>query len=296
MTRQRRPPPPTAATAMSSAAVVAATAAVMGAFAANSVLARLALQGGHADPLSFAAVRLAAGALVLGLLVLPRRRVGGDAVSAVALLVYATAFAGAYLALPTGTGALILFGAVQVTMIGWGLAHGERLSPLQTAGLAAALGGLVVLVAPGLGAPPPGPALLMAAAGVAWGVYSLRGRHGADPTATTAGNFLRAAPAALVLVGVAVAWRVPVAMTPGGAAYAVVSGAATSGLGYAAWYAVVPRLRATGAATVQLSVPVLAALGGVVFVAEPVTGRLLVASAVTLGGIALVLRPRREGT
>lgn len=264
----------------------------MAAFAANSVLARLALQG-HADPWTFTALRLGAGAAALGLLLAVRRvRPAGDAGSAAALLVYAAGFSVAYLALPTGTGALALFGAVQLTMIGWGLAHGERLRPAAWLGLALALGGLAWLVAPGLGAPPPGPALGMVAAGVGWGAYSLRGRGHADPTAATAGNFLRAAPlaAAVALWGAA---QGEASLDPLGAALAVTSGALTSGLGYAAWYAVLPSLRATSASVVQLSVPVLAALGGAVFVAEPVTARLALASSLTLGGIALVLRAPR---
>ena len=273
--------------------VLAATALVMAAFAANSVLARLALAGGHADALTFTAVRLASGAGALGVLLAARgRRPTGGWVSAGALLVYAAAFSVAYLALPTGTGALVLFGTVQLTMIGWGLVRGERLRPVQALGLALALGGLVVLVAPGLGAPPLGAALLMALAGAAWGVYSLRGRGATDPTAQTTGNFLRAAPVAvgLALAGLAAGHA---HLTPSGAALAVTSGALTSGLGYAAWYAVLPRLRATSASVVQLSVPVLAALGGVALVGEPLTARLALASAATLGGIALVVRRPR---
>lgn len=272
--------------------VAAATALVMVAFAANSVLARAALVGGHADAFSFTALRLAAGAAALGLLVAARRtRPGGDAVSAGALVVYAAGFSAAYLALPTGTGALVLFGAVQLTMVGWGVARGERLGPRATLGLVAALGGLVWLVAPGVDAPPLGPALAMAAAGVGWGAYSLRGRGSADPTADTAGNFLRAAPAGAVLAAGALALG-RAHLDGAGAVLAVASGALTSGLGYAAWYAVLPHLRATSAAVVQLSVPVLAALGGVAFVAEPITARLALASALTLGGIALVVRER----
>lgn len=274
-------------------ALLATTALVMAAFAANSVLARLALAGGHADALAFTAVRLAAGAAVLGGLVAARRtRLAGDAAGATALLVYAAAFSVAYLALPTGTGALVLFGSVQLTMIGWGWVRGERLRPVQALGLALALGGLGVLVAPGLGAPPPGPAALMVAAGVAWGIYSLRGRGATDPTAATAGHFVRAAPVAGLLAFAAAATG-HAAMDASGAALAVASGALTSGLGYAAWYAVLPRLRATTAAVVQLSVPVLAALGGVAFVGEAPTVRLAAASVATLGGIALVVAQRR---
>ena len=273
-------------------AIAALTALVMAAFAANSVLARLALRTTAIDAATFSAVRLAAGAAVLALVV-RRGGAGGSWPSAVAQFAYAAGFSFAYLALTAGTGALVLFGAVQLTMTGWGLAHGERLSGAQWAGLAVALGGLVVLLAPGLEAPPLGPALLMGGAGAAWGAYSLRGRGARRPAAESAGNFVRAAALGLGLVAVA-------AVVPGGAvrldgaglAYAVVSGGVTSGLGYVGWYAVLPALRATSAATVQLSVPVLAALGGLAVLGEPVTARLAFATAATLGGIAVVIRGR----
>ena len=269
--------------------LLGATGLVMAAFAANSVLARAALHAGHADAFTFTAVRLTAGAVVLGALVATRRRrLAGDLGSATALLVYAAAFSTAYLALPTGTGALVLFGSVQITMVGWAVARGERLRLVQMLGLAAAFGGLVVLVAPGVGAPPVGAALGMALAGVAWGVYSLRGRGVADATAATAGNFVRAAPAAVVF---ALAMAASGHADARGLVLAAVSGAVTSGLGYAAWYAVLPHLRATTASAVQLSVPVLAALGGVAFVGEALGLRLVAASVLTLGGIALVVRP-----
>lgn len=273
-------------------AVVALTALTMAAFAANSVLCRLALQTTAIDPATFTAVRLAAGALTLwGVVRLRRGRMGGSWGSAAALFVYAAAFSFAYLGLTVGTGALILFGAVQLTMIGWGLARGERLSGLQTLGLAAALGGLVVLVLPGLAAPPLGAALLMAASGAAWGVYSLRGRGSRSAAADSAGNFARAVPMAVGLGALVLVWPGAAAHGDGpGLAYATLSGAVTSGLGYVVWYAVLPALRATSAATVQLSVPVLAALGGVALVGEAITLRLALASALTLGGIALVLR------
>ncbi len=269
--------------------LVAAAALVMVAFAANSVLARLALAVGHADALAFTAVRLASGAVVLGGLVAARRgRIGGDGVSAAALLVYAAAFSLAYLALPAGTGALVLFGAVQATMIGWGVATGERLRAVQTAGLALALAGLVVLVAPGVGAPPLGAAVLMAVAGAAWGVYSLRGRTSTDATAATAGNFLRAAPVAVGLALVATGTGHG-DLDGAGVALAVASGAVTSGLGYAAWYAVLPHLRATTASVAQLSVPLLAALGGAAVLGEQPGLRVAGAAVLTLGGIALVV-------
>jgi len=267
------------------------------AFAANSVLCRLALQATEVDPTTFTTVRLMSGALVLWLVVLWRKRpassTGGGWLSAAALFVYAAAFSFAYVTLETGTGALLLFGAVQLTMIGYGLGRGERLARGQTLGLVVALGGFVYLVLPGLTAPPPGAALLMALAGAAWGAYSLRGRGAHQPAAASAANFLRAAP-------LAVALALLVLLLPGaelrpdglGMAYAALSGAVTSGLGYVVWYAVLPSLRATSAATVQLSVPVLAAVGGVMLVGEPLTLRLVLASVAILGGIALVLRRR----
>lgn len=282
-------------TDLSRPAVLALTAAVMAAFAANSVLARLALVATGTGAASFTAIRLASGALVLAALAFrqrPSRRAGSWA-SGAALFVYAAAFSFAYLSLSTGTGALLLFGAVQITMIGWGLARGERFGLGRSVGLVLALAGLVVLVAPGVTAPPAGAALLMAASGVAWGVYSLRGRGSADPLAATAGNFWRAALLGVALVLGALAWPEAVLTADArGVALAVASGAVTSGLGYALWYRVLPSLRAASAATVQLSVPVLAALGGVAFVGEAFTLRLAVATVVTLGGIALVVRGR----
>ena len=286
---------------LSRPAVLALTAAVMVAFAANSVLARLALVATDTGAATFTAVRLGAGALVLAALAARRShhrpgaiREGGPGregnwASGAALFAYAALFSFAYLALGTGTGALLLFGAVQVTMIGWGLWRGERFGVRRSVGLALAVAGLVVLVAPGVTAPAPGPAALMALSGVAWGVYSLRGRGAADPLGATAGNFWRAALLGLALLAAAALAR-GLAVDAEGAALAAASGAATSGLGYALWYRVLPHLRAASAATVQLSVPVLAALGGVAFVGEALTLRLAVSAVVTLGGIALVVR------
>lgn len=272
--------------------VLLLTSATMIAFAANSVLARLALSTTETGAASFTAVRLAAGALVLWTIVRARREaVGGSWASAMALLVYAAAFSVAYLHLAAGTGALVLFGAVQLTMIGWGIFQGDRLGLPVWTGIALAVGGLVVLLLPGLTAPPLVPALGMAASGVGWGVYSLRGRGSRHPAADTAGNFVRAVPLAALLL-------VPAALGDGlqmdgpGLGYALASGAVTSGLGYVLWYAVLPHLRAASAATVQLSVPVLAALGGVALLGEAVTLRLVLASVATLGGIALVVRRR----
>lgn len=269
------------------------TAVAMLAFAANSLLCRLALQQAAIDPASFGSIRLAAGALTLALVVRLRGRPPAalpgraDWLAALMLFGYVAFFSFAYLSLPAGTGALILFGAVQLTMFGAGLyAGGERFGPIGWAGFALAVGGLVYLVSPGLAAPPLFGAALMAAAGVAWGVYSLRGRGVADPLAATARNFTRAVPFALALSLVCLAGA---RVDARGVALAVASGAVTSGLGYVVWYAALARLTALRAATVQLSVPLLAAFGGVLFLSEAITPRLAVASVAILGGIALVL-------
>lgn len=266
-------------------------AAAMLAFAGNSVLCRLALRDGGIDAASFTSLRLVSGALVLWLIVCLRggARTGGDLLSAFALFVYAAGFSFAYVSLSTGTGALLLFGAVQATMIGRGLAKGEHLSALQWCGLALALGGLVGLLLPGVSAPPLAGALLMVAAGVAWGAYSLRGRGAGDATAKTAGNFIRAVPFALVL---SLFLLRDAHADAAGIACALVSGALTSGIGYAIWYTALPHLRATSAATVQLSVPALAAIAGIALLGEPPTWRLALATFAILGGIALVVRVR----
>lgn len=269
---------------------VALTGAAMAAFACNSILCRLALGQGSIEPASFTTVRLFAGAAALWLIVQWRRRgsppvAHGDWPSALALFVYAAAFSFAYLSLTAATGALLLFGAVQFTMIASGLRNGERLDRWQGLGLLLALCGLVGLLAPGLTAPPLEGALLMIAAGVSWGLYSLRGKRlRREPTTATAGNFLRAVPFAVALSLVAGVGRVE----PAGLASAVVSGALASGVGYAIWYAALPAMRATTAATVQLSVPVLTALAGLSWLGEPLTVRLVVTSTAILGGIALV--------
>lgn len=264
------------------------------AFAANSVLNRLALAGTAIDAASFTLVRIASGAVVLWLLV--RRQSGarpaGDWPGAAALFVYAAAFSYAYRELSAGTGALLLFGTVQVTMIGTGLLKGERLKPVQGAGFALALAGLGVLLAPGVTAPPAEAAILMALAGVAWGVYSLRGRRArGTPLAMTAGNFARAVPMAVALSMIAAS---DARIDAHGLVYAVLSGALASGLGYAIWYSALRGLTAAQAASVQLSVPVIAAVGGALLLSESLTLRLLLASIATLGGIALVVANRRR--
>jgi drug/metabolite transporter (DMT)-like permease len=268
------------------------TTAAMVAFAANSVLCRLALGAGLIDAASFVTVRTIAGALLLaGLLLVRRRAVTAKPNwrSVLALYLYMVFFAFAYLSLSAGTGALILFGAVQLTMFTVALRSGEHFSPVSWAGLVIAIGGLVYLVSPGLTAPDPLGATLMVIAGVSWGAYSLVGRSATDPVETTAHNFLYAVP---LVVVTSLAFSGDFAVTAAGAGYAVASGAVASGIGYVIWYAALRGLTGTGAATVQLSVPVLAAIGGVLLLSEAVTLRLAVASAATLGGVALVLTQR----
>ena len=274
--------------------VLVLTLITLVAFSANALLCRLALRLTTIDPASFTAVRLSSGALVLWLIVRLRsgeRVQGGNWPSALALFAYAAPFSFAYVTLPSGAGALLLFGAVQATMILAGLWGGERLGMRQSAGLALALSGLVYLLLPGLSAPPLGGSVLMLLAGIAWGVYSLRGRGIANPLAATAGNFLRAAPLAMALALASLPW---LRLDWAGVGYAVLSGALASGVGYSIWYAALRGLTATRAATVQLSVPVIVALGGVVFLGEPITLRLVFASTAILGGIALVVLSRRR--
>lgn len=272
------------------------TLAAMIAFASNSLLCRLALKQTSIDAASFTFIRIVSGAVVLWLIVKMRKvgwREAGNWPSALALFTYAAAFSFAYLSLSAGTGALLLFGAVQATMILWGLRKGERLHALQVVGLTMAVIGLVVLVYPGLSAPPLIGSILMLGAGVAWGIYSLRGKRGGDPTAATAGNFLRAIPFATAL---SLLLLNSTRLDRAGIGYAVVSGAITSGLGYVIWYSALPGLKAASAATVQLSVPVLAAAGGILLLGEQLTWRFVLASMAILGGIALVVmdpRPRR---
>lgn len=272
---------------MSRTRVALLTVLAMIAFAGNSLLCRAALIHSGIDAASFTSIRLIAGALTLWLIVNMRRsQTSGSWPSAFALFAYAACFSFAYIHLTAATGALLLFGAVQASMIGYGLYKGERLRAQQMLGLLCALGGLVGLVLPGLSAPPLINAALMIAAGVAWGVYSLRGRGAGDATAVTAGNFLRAVPFALLLSLVTLNTA---SIDLAGTAYAIASGAIASGMGYAIWYTALRGLAATTAATVQLSVPVIAALGGILLLGETLTLRLLIASIAILGGIALVV-------
>jgi drug/metabolite transporter (DMT)-like permease len=265
------------------------TVLAMIAFAANSLLCRLALATTSIDPATFTSVRVLSGAAALWLLT--RGRAGrlssaGSLPSALALFAYALAFSYAYVALSAATGALLLFGAVQATMIGYGRLRGERFQGWQLAGFVIAIAGLAGLLLPGVTAPPLLGAILMLSAGIAWGIYSLRGRGSGDPVLATASNFVRAVPAAVVASLIALPW---LSIDARGLAYALASGTLTSGIGYVIWYSALPALSATTAATVQLSVPVLAALGGVILLGEQLTLRLAITSAAILGGVALVV-------
>jgi drug/metabolite transporter (DMT)-like permease len=263
------------------------------AFASNSLLCRVALKQTGIDAASFATIRLISGAVMLWLVVKIRRGPqtgGGNWLSALSLFVYAAGFSFAYINLPTAVGALLLFGAVQATMIGYGIWSGERLRGLQFAGLMLAFGGLIGLLLPGLSAPPLSGSILMLCAGAAWGMYSLRGKGAGDPTSVTAGNFMRAA---LIAAVISIMMYQGASLNNSGVWYAILSGALASGIGYVIWYTALPDLKAANAATVQLSVPVIAALGGVVFLGEPVSMRLVLASISILGGIAMVILEKR---
>lgn len=273
--------------------VLLLTALALLAFAANSLFCRAALRDTAIDAATFTTIRLVAGALTLWLIVMFRRGgpgLAGDWRSAAALFAYAIAFSLAYRSLTAAAGALLLFGAVQMTMTGYGLWRGERMRGLQWLGLSVALAGLAGLLLPGLSAPPLGGALLMIFAGMAWGMYSLRGRGSGDPVSATAGNFLRTVPLTLIcslLLLDTARWDVV------GAAHAVASGALASGIGYAIWYAALPGLKASTAATLQLSVPLIATFGAIIFLGEQLTLRLVLASVAVLGGIALVILEKK---
>jgi drug/metabolite transporter (DMT)-like permease len=275
---------------MTSQRIVLLSMLALSAFAANSVLARLALLNHEIGPWSFTGIRLISGALVLVLIAGPRQSLkSGDWPSALSLIAYAGFFSFAYLALPTATGALILFMLVQITMLGTGIGQGERLNLVQWGGVLLAISGLVFLLGPGIRAPSFVGALAMALAGIAWGIYSLRGRGAQNPTRATAGNFVKAALMA-ALLSVPVFMVFPEAMPNAkGILLALASGIVTSGLGYTIWYMALKGLSATRAGIAQLSVPVLAALGGVMVVGEPLTLRFVLSSFMTLGGIALVI-------
>ena len=274
------------------------------AFAANSVLARLALGPGHIDALAYSGIRLTAGAGVLVAIVLWRVRragaarrppvegawIGGSWAGALSLLLYAVAFAIAYVQVATGPGALILFASVQFGMLAWAVIRGDRPAALEWLGIGVASGALIYLVSPSLVAPPLLGAVLMAVAGVSWGAYCLVGRHSRAPLVDSAGNFLRCVPAGVVLIALGV-WRLqPDAL---GLGCALASGAVASGLGYIIWYSALPGLSRTRAAFVQLTVPAIAALGGVMFVGEVLTARLVLATVGITGGVALALAASR---
>jgi len=265
------------------------TTLAMLAFAGNSLLCRVALRDTAIDAASFTSIRLASGALILAVILRSRGQRPSGAGSwpaAACLFGYAAGFSFAYRELTAATGALLLFGAVQTAMLSWGLATGERLRSLQFAGLAIAVGGLVYMLLPGLSAPPIVGAAFMIAAGVCWAGYSVLGKATKDPVAATAGNFLRTVPFAAAL---SLAMAAGTTADATGALYAVVSGAITSGLGYVLWYAALPAFTSATAAVIQLSVPAIAAFGGVILLAEPLGLRLLLASAAILGGIALTI-------
>lgn len=293
------------------------TAVAMLAFAANSLFARMALAETELDAASFTSLRLASGAAVLMLLMLLQERfdfrsekaeeapsfakaasvggsLGGSWMSAAALFVYAAGFSFAYISLPTATGALILFGVVQVSMIGYGLARGERPNRIQATGILLAVLGLLYLLLPGASAPSLVGTVLMAAAGIGWAVYSLRGRGVTNPTKDTAGNFVRAVPMALaVSLMASLAFGVQ-QWDWVGVLYALLSGALASGMGYAIWYAVLPYLAATTAATVQLTVPAIAGVAGVIVLSEPLDTRLVVASILILGGVGIFIQSKNK--
>jgi len=319
---------------LKSARLFLLTLAAMIAFAGNSLLCRAALKQTNIDAASFTFIRIFSGAVALWLLMnirsgmivdrtatpladgsetrvrFPspqsspkgrggsfslREKVGmrgaGNWTSALALFVYAAGFSFAYTSLSAGTGALLLFGAVQATMILWGLHKGERLNTIQIVGFVVAPAGLVALLLPGLSAPPLIGSILMLGAGVAWGIYSLRGKGEKNPASATTGNFVRAVPFAGAL---SIIFFMLAHLDSVGVSYAMISGAITSGLGYVIWYSALTGLNAASAATVQLSVPVLAATGGILLLGEAITLRYVLASVAVLGGIALVVAPHSQ--
>lgn len=277
--------------------VAGATAIALTCFAGNSLLCRLALAERHVDAATFTAVRLASGAFVLALLArgrpvdarAPSARWGSGAL----LFAYALPFSLAYLRVGAALGALVLFASVQATMIGWGVAHGERPPPAAWLGIAVAVAGLVALTAPGVSAPDPLGTVGMVVAGAAWGAYSLRGRGAGDPLRATASSFARALPFMVVVVPVAYA-TAGLHATPRGLVLAAVSGALASGVGYAVWYAALRELTATRAAVLQLLVPILAAGGAVALLGEHLGTRFFLAAATILGGVALTITAARR--
>ena len=275
--------------------IVALTAGALVAFAANSVLCRLALGAAIIDPYAFTAVRLAAGAVtLLALVAWTSRRLAhrsGRWSSASCLVLYAVPFSLAYVRLSAGTGALLLFGAVQLTMIGVGLRGGERPRALEWIGLLGAVAGVVYLVSPGISAPDPLGAVFMIVAGVAWGFYSIAGKSAGDPTEATTGNFVKASLLVVPAAAIGYPW---LALSSRGVLIAAISGSVASGLGYVVWYAALKHLTVTRGALVQLAVPMIAAVGGIAFLHESISLRLVIASVVILGGIAIGIVRRRR--
>jgi drug/metabolite transporter (DMT)-like permease len=272
------------------ARIAAATIFALLAFAANSILCRMALRVATIDPLTFTSIRIVSGAITLALVLLFRSRkvrMGGSWISALELIGYAATFSVAYTALTAGTGALLLFGAVQVVMIAAGYRAGERINRAVATGWLAAVGGIIALTLPSVSSPPLWASFLMLLAGIAWGLYSLRGRRSSEPIAETAGNFVRAVPIALILNAL---MFTKAFCTSRGVLLAALSGALASGLGYAAWYTALPRMRSMTAANLQLCVPVIAALFGAYMFKEAITTRLIVASIFVLGGVFVATR------
>ena len=269
--------------------IIALTVIAMIAFAANSVLARLAFATAGAEPLSYTGIRLAAGAATLAVLLALRRRnlrLGGSWSGVAALFGYAILFSIAYILLGAGTGALILFASVQIGMLGWAVYRGDRPGLIEWLGFVVAFGGLVYLLSPGVVAPNPLGALLMLVAGLCWAAYTLIGRASTSPLDDTAGNFMRSSPLAVVMV---VAGALTHGVSLAAVIYAIVSGALASGLGYAVWYTALPSLSRTRAAIVQLTVPAIAGAGGVLFIGEALSPRLVIATIAIIGGVALAV-------
>lgn len=278
---------------ISSSRIIILTSLAMLAFAGNSLLCRVALQQTEIDAVSFTTIRIISGALVLWLIVRLRGEISGKAgnwLSALALFIYAASFSIAYTSLPTAIGALLLFSTVQITMISYGLWKGERLRGWQILGLVITMAGLIALLSPGLIAPSLKGAILMLGAGIAWGIYSLLGKGANHPICVTGGNFRRAVPLVILL---SLLNRSNLSWDSAGIWCAVLSGAIASAGGYMLWYSVLPQLRAMQASIIQLSTPVIAAVGAVILLNEPITLRLGLSSIAVLGGIALVIYPKR---
>jgi len=274
--------------------VFALTTLAMIAFAANSVLARLALGEASIGPWEFTAIRFVSGAVILALIAKPAAYRAGTWGSAIALLLYGSLFSFAYIRLTAGTGALILFAAVQITMIGGGLLAGEKLKALQWGGTIVAIAGLIYLLAPGITAPPFLAAIMMMGSGIGWGLYSLRGRKTGDPTAQTAGNFIRLAILCAVTSPIIFLILPETKFSQNGIILALSSGIITSALGYVIWYMALKGLTATRAGIAQLTVPVIAAIGGMIFIAEPLTWRFTLTALIILCGVAAATMTRQK--